>query len=108
MRLVEMRSGAVAVALSLLLLAGCGKQPVPQPEPEPENPPGYVDAMTASVECQDGSLFVLLGWEPATGADTYILERNYEALAGIDPDALAPREALGELYRLKQILADER
>ncbi|MBB5704738.1 DNA mismatch repair protein MutS [Sphingopyxis panaciterrulae] len=31
-----------------------------------------------------------------------------EALAGIDPDALAPREALGELYRLKQILVEER
>ncbi|PQM28966.1 DNA mismatch repair protein MutS [Sphingopyxis lindanitolerans] len=30
-----------------------------------------------------------------------------EALAAIDPDALAPREALGELYRLKQILAGE-
>ena len=84
MRLVEMRSGAAAVALGLLLLAGCGKQPAPQPEPEPENPPGYVDAMTASAECQDGSLYVLLGWEPAAGADTYILERNYEALAGID------------------------
>ncbi|MBL0930716.1 MAG: DNA mismatch repair protein MutS [Alphaproteobacteria bacterium] len=30
-----------------------------------------------------------------------------EALAGIEPDALAPREALDALYRLKQILADE-
>jgi DNA mismatch repair protein MutS len=30
-----------------------------------------------------------------------------EALAGIDPDALAPREALDALYRLRQILADE-
>ena len=31
-----------------------------------------------------------------------------DALAGIDPDALAPREALDALYRLKQIMADER
>ena len=31
-----------------------------------------------------------------------------DALAGIDPDALAPREALDALYRLKQILADEK
>jgi DNA mismatch repair protein MutS len=31
-----------------------------------------------------------------------------EALAGIDPDALAPREALDALYRLKQIVADGR
>ena len=30
-----------------------------------------------------------------------------EALAGIDPDALAPRAALEALYRLKQIVAEE-
>jgi DNA mismatch repair protein MutS len=29
------------------------------------------------------------------------------ALASIDPDALAPREALDALYRLKKLLADE-
>ena len=31
-----------------------------------------------------------------------------EVLAGIDPDALAPREALDALYRLKQILVEEK
>lgn len=31
-----------------------------------------------------------------------------EALAGIEPDALAPREALDALYRLKQILVTEK
>uniref|UniRef100_UPI0035B2016D DNA mismatch repair protein MutS n=1 Tax=Sphingopyxis sp. TaxID=1908224 RepID=UPI0035B2016D len=31
-----------------------------------------------------------------------------DALAGIEPDTLAPREALDALYRLKQIVADER
>jgi len=31
-----------------------------------------------------------------------------DALAAIDPDALAPREALDALYRLKQILVSER
>lgn len=30
-----------------------------------------------------------------------------EALAGIDPDALAPRAALEALYRLKQIVTEE-
>ena len=30
-----------------------------------------------------------------------------EALASIDPDALAPREALDALYALKRLLADE-
>ncbi|HWW56863.1 MAG TPA: hypothetical protein VN047_08225, partial [Sphingopyxis sp.] len=31
-----------------------------------------------------------------------------ETLGAIDPDTLAPREALDALYRLKQILVDER
>jgi DNA mismatch repair protein MutS len=31
-----------------------------------------------------------------------------EALADLEPDALAPREALDALYRLKKILAGER
>ena len=30
-----------------------------------------------------------------------------EALAGFDPDALAPREALDALYALKRLMADE-
>ena len=30
-----------------------------------------------------------------------------EVLAGIDPDALAPREALDALYTLKRLMADE-
>ena len=33
--------------------------------------------------------------------------RHADALARIDPDALAPREALDALYALKRLLADE-